>query len=82
MRERRPEDVFRHGPAAVAIVRPEADCIMQAEPGVTPAEEFADHRLVSPSLPEEQAEDAVPEEVLQGIQIDLRKRHEPAGRRE
>jgi hypothetical protein len=55
---------------------------MEAEPRVSPAEELSDHRLVNASFPEKQAEDAVAKEVLQDIQIDLRKRHEPTGRRE
>jgi hypothetical protein len=40
------------------LLRPqtEADCIVQAESRVAPAQELADHHLVNPSLAEEQAE--------------------------
>jgi hypothetical protein len=37
------------------------------------------YRLVNPPLPKEQAEDAVAKEVLQCVEINLRKRDEPAG---
>ena len=61
-------------------MRPDTDCIVEAESRVAPAEKLADHHLVNPPLAEEQAKNALAEEVLQGIQINLRERDEPARR--
>ena len=63
-------------------MRPDTDCIVEAESRVAPAEKLADHHLVNPPLAEEQAKNALAEEVLQGIQINLRERDEPARRAE
>jgi hypothetical protein len=43
-----------------------------------PPEEFPDHRFVNTSLAEEHVEYAAAKEALQEIQIDFRKRDEPA----
>ncbi len=65
--------------------RPSVSCgadahgVMEAEARVTPPEELANHRLVDPPLPEEHVEHAMPEEMLQRVEINLRERHEPTG---
>ena len=81
-RERGAQDVFSHRSPAVTIRCADPHRIVETEPGVPPAEEFADNGPVNPSLAEEQPEHAVAKEMLQGIEINLWKRNEPAGRRE
>ena len=43
-----------------------------------PPEERANHRLVNAPFPEEHLEDPVAEEMLQDVEVDFGKRHEPA----
>jgi hypothetical protein len=45
---------------------------------VAPAEERANHPVVNAPFSEEHLKDPVAEEMLQGIDVDLRKRNEPA----
>jgi hypothetical protein len=52
---------------------------MQAETGVAPPEEFADQSFVNSPLSKEQPEHATAKEVLQRVEVNLRKRHEPPG---
>ncbi len=54
-----PEDGLRNRPADGGIVRPDADLIVEAEPGVPPPEELANHRLVDPPFLEEHLEHPV-----------------------
>jgi len=51
---------------------------MQTEAGVAPAEERANHQFLNASFPKEHLKDPVAEEMLQDLEVDLRKRNEPA----
>jgi len=66
---------------ALGVLRTDPHGVVQAEAGVAPAAERANRSLINAPFPEEHLEHPVTEEVLQGIQTDLGKRHEPAGRR-